>query len=273
MSTGLRALWPDSSARRLIWQLSKRDIVERFRRHTLGVLWMLIGPMAMLAVLMLVMQDIMGMRWPNRLGVVPESGAAFGARIYIGLVLFQCLADVVSAAPRLMASNRNLVKRVVFPLQVLSWVQVSLACIGLCWAVVVLALLGLMSGAYTVGWHWLLVLLVWVPFLAVLLALSQFLAAVGAYIPDVQTALPPMISALMFLSPVFYPFSMVPVAHQGLMALNPLVLPIELSRALLLEGVRPNMADMSAYAGTAVLAVLAAAWWFRRLQRGFADVI
>lgn len=268
-----RSLWPSKSEWSLIVQLSKRDVAERFRRHTLGVLWMLIGPMAMLAVLMVVMQDIMGMRWPSRVGAVAESGAAFGARIYIGLVLFQCLADVVSAAPRLLASNRNLVKRVVFPLQVLSWVQVSLACIGLCWAMLVLALLGVVSGAYTVGWHWLMVLLVWVPFLVMLLALSQFLAALGAYIPDVQTALPPMISALMFLSPVFYPFSMVPEAHQSLMALNPLVLPIELSRALLLEGTWPHMADMGAYAGTAVLALLAAAWWFRRLQRGFADVI
>ncbi|WP_395141325.1 ABC transporter permease [Schlegelella aquatica] len=111
------------------------------------------------------------------------------------------------------------------------------------------------------------------PLLLWALAMSWSLAAVGIFLRDLQHAMPPLVTVLLFLSPVFYTVAGLPPQWQALMAANPLTLPIEGVRAALLGGAVPQGSVWLGQLAAAVVAVAAARWLFERLQPGFADAL
>jgi len=236
----------------------------------MGGAWLVITPLAMLLVLTLVFRQFMGVRWPG-LGY-EESNLAFALRLYAGLALFQFFTDVVNRAPSLVLAQPQLVKKVVFPLELLAWVNVGSALVGL-----------LVSGAMLLGGvAWLqgslpmavvALPLVWLPLLPLLLGLSWLLSGMGTYVRDVAQVLGPLLSAMMFLTPIFFPVESLPEFARGWMALNPLTEPITQTRGVLMEGLWPDWGAWSVHAlGCVAMAVLGAAW-FARVRRGFADVV
>lgn len=259
-----RQHWP------LVWLLTRRDVDSRFRQSVLGGAWLIITPLAMLLVLTVVFRHVMGVRWPG-LGH-EESGLAFALRLYAGLAVFQFFADCVNRAPHLVVSQPQLVKKVVFPLELLSWVNVMSAMVGL----LVSGLLLLAGSAWLntgIPWTAIALPVIWLPLVPLLLGLGWLLAGAGTYLRDVGQILGPILSALMFLTPIFFPTTALPESVRGWMALNPMAEPITQTRMVLLEGVWPDWSAWGLHAaGCMVIAVLGAIW-FERVRKGFADVL
>lgn len=259
--------WPKKHGY-LLKQLTRREIQVKFRNSWLGLGWAVITPLAMLLVYVLVFQSVFKARWPG----VEQSAAAFGLNLFSGLILFTWFSDVVTRSPRLVAENPNMVTKVIFPLHLLTWVTLLSsgfqAVISFTVLIIGIALLG-----ETITWSLLLLPLLLVVFVFVLLGISWFLAGVGVFLPDSQHLITMLVTPLLFLSPVFYPVAMLPEWLQGLILLNPLTLMIEAVRAVLLGGVWPNLGYLAIYCVAAFLVALLGAWSFKKMRKGFADVV
>lgn len=265
-----RLLWPSLGSLRLAWPLAKRDVLSRYRGSLIGLAWALAAPLGMVAIYSLVFQGVFSARWGNASGV-GSGGFGYVMRLFAGLMLFQALAEVSTRATRLMQDNANLVKRVVFPLELLVQgllLQVALH-LGLQAALLTLLLLVFGDGP-RLSWLLLPLALGWLLVLQHTLALV--FAAVGAYVRDLQHAVPVATTGLMFLSPVFYPIESAPALLQALLLLNPLSAPIELARAAWF-GDSANATMLAAHGAVLLLAWPAAHWLFKRLRGGFADLV
>jgi len=78
---------------------------------------------------------------------------------------------------------------------------------------------------------------------------------------------------LLFLSPIFYPISALPLAYQDLIQLNPLTFVIEQARAVLVFGKLPDWTGWTIYMAASLTVAWTGFWWFQRTRKGFADVL
>ena len=253
--------------RGLLRQLWARDLRARYRASSLGMLWVVLTPLAMLAVFTLVFRHAMQVRWPG----TDEGDLAFALRLYAGLAVFLFFAECVNRAPALVLEQPNLVKKVVFPLELLPWVSAGTAGVGLAVAAVLMGALSLLSGQ---GLHatMLLLPLVWLPLLPWVLGLGWLLGGLGAYVRDIGQVLSLMVSALMFLSPVFFPVEALPQRVRGWLMLNPLAPVITATRDAL-AGRTPDAWALLAVAAAGIGLAVLGALFFRRVRPGFADVV
>jgi lipopolysaccharide transport system permease protein len=254
--------------RDLVWQLTKRDVVGRYRGSVMGLSWSLFHPLLMLAVYTFVFSGIFRARW----GGAVDRTTDFAVILFVGMLIHGLFAECVNRAPALVLSNPNFVKKVVFPLEVLPWVSMGSALFHMAAGLVVLfAFLGL--GSLDLPATAILFPLVLLPFVFFTMGVSWFLGATGVFLRDLSHVTGLVTSVLLFLSPVFYPVSAVPEAYQPLLRLNPLTFVIEQSRDVLIWGTAPYWIGLGAYAAAGYLVAVGGFWWFQKTRRGFADVL
>ena len=260
-------LWPVRH-RGLLLQMTLRDVAARYRQTWLGWSWVVLAPLLMLVVYTLVFRQIFQVRWSP----ADESSLAFALRIYAGLALFNFFAEYVNRAPTLISEQTQLVKKVVFPLQILPWVNLLSGLIGLGVAAVTLCVLSLL-GTGRLPVTVIALVVIWLPLLPLCLGLGWALSALGVYVRDIGQIVGAVLTALVFVSPVFFPVQALPRAAQAWIWLNPLADPMTQTRRVLLEGLWPDWHGwaVSMLVGSAV--AVAGALLFRRLRHGFADVL
>lgn len=253
----------------LIGQFVRREVDARYRQSWLGVLWVLLTPLLTLTVYTLVLRMVFKLRWGAG-GM--ESDLDFALRLYAGLAVFNYFADCVSRAPRLVLDQPYLVKKVIFPLEIMAWVNALSALVHL--GIALLLMLVLSAWEYgRLPLTALAIPLVWLPMLPLCVGLGWLLSGIGTYVRDVGQVIGMAISLLLFLSPIFFPVDALPAVVQPWMFLNPLALTITQSREVLFDGVWPqwHMLAMQFIACTAIAAGAAA--FFNATRKGFADVV
>ena len=112
-----------------------------------------------------------------------------------------------------------------------------------------------------------------VPVMLLGLGLSWFLASMGVFLRDLTHTVGLAVTALMFVSPVFYPLGAIPEAPRKILALNPLAPLIEQARAMAVLGTFPDAAHWLVLLGATFLVAWAGLWWFMRTKHAFADVV
>lgn len=259
--------------RQLIGQMAMQEVRSRYRGSVLGLFWSFANPLLQLAVYTLVFGYIFQARW----GIEAEGAAGggklgFAVVLFSGLVLHTFLIECLVRAPTLLHQYANLVKRVVFPLEVLPWVVVASALfhlvVGL--GVLLLAVLAVFGG---LSWTAVLAPLTLVSLVLMGAGVSWFLASAGLYFRDIAQATGPISMILLFISPILFPVERLPAILQKLILLNPLTIPVEQMRAVLIFGKQPDWALL----GWHLLAGLIVAWigyyWFARTRKSFADIL
>ncbi|MBE0550331.1 MAG: ABC transporter permease [Rubrivivax sp.] len=252
----------------LAWPLAKRDIMARYRGSLVGVFWALLAPLAMVAVYTLVFRGVFQARWGSAVG---GDGYGYVLRLFAGLTVFTAVAEVATRATRLIQDNANLVKRVVFPLDLLGVALIMQVTLHTLLQMAVLALMIVVVGdGWRLSWLWLPLALAWMLVLQYTLAL--LMSALGCYLRDLQHLVPVAMTGLMFLSPVFYPVDAAPPALAFILSINPLSAPIEVFRAAWFGDAINLQAALLQGLGL-VLALAAAHWIFARLRPAFADLV
>ena len=255
--------------RELWWRLSEREVIGRYRGSILGWGWSLLTPLMMLGVYTFVFSTVFKARW----GDLEQAGSlGFAINLFAGLITYNIFAECATEAPTLILNNTNYVTKVIFPLETLSAVSVSAALFHACTSTLVLLgfeLIAVQQVPLTV----LLLPLVWLPFLLGCLAMSWLVSALGVFLRDLGQLIGVMVSMLMFMSAVFYPLSALPPALQTVLGLNPLVVVIEQSRRVLVQGVAPSLSYV--VLGFVVMLGLCELSYrlFNKARRGFADVL
>ena len=261
-----RSLWYN---RHLIWQMTRREIAARYRGSIIGLAWSFINPLLMLTVYTFVFSVVFKARWGTGGN---ESRADFAIILFVGMIVFGLFAEMVNRAPAQIISNANYVKKVVFPLEILSLVSLGSVLFHSLVSLTVLLLAQFFIN-HAIPWTVVLFPLVLLPLIFTSLGVAWFLAALGVYVRDIGQITTVFTTVLMFLSAIFYPISALPVEYQSWMRLNPLVLIISESRKVLIFG---NLPDWS-WLVVAWLMGLAIAftgfWWFQKTRKGFADVL
>lgn len=256
------------SNRRLILQMTKRDVIGRYRGSVLGILWSLFNPLLMLAVYTFVFSVVFKARW----GTASDSKTEFAIVLFAGMIAFGLFVECINRAPGLVVSNVIYVKKVIFPLEILPWVILGGAVFHASISFAVLMIFYLLVNQM-LHWTMLLTPLVLLPLLLMAMGLSWFLSALGVYLRDVGQTVVLFTSVLMFLSPIFYPVSSLPEGYRFLLMLNPLSYMIEEMRNVLIFGRLPDWTMLGLYTvGCAIIAWLGFAF-FQKARNGFADVL
>lgn len=251
----------------LFRQLLGRELAARYRTTTLGVLWLVLQPLLMLGVYTLIFSGIFKARWAGA-----ESTADFALMLFAGLIPFTLLSEVLVTAPGIIAGQPNFVKKVVFPLPVLSVVKVAAALTTAGIGLLILLIAQVWQAGMPSVWALAapLILLEMVP---MLLAVAWSLSALGVYLRDIGQFVGILSSMLLFLSPIFFPAKAMPESVRGLIYFNPLVTPIEQLRAVTVQNMPPDLMALVPHFTLSVIAALISYALFRRLSRGFSDVL
>lgn len=260
----LRAFW---SHRHLLGRLVQRDVTSRYRGSWAGLLWAVLLPCVMLAVYMFVFGHVFV---PVRsIGV--DRSSDFVLSLFSGMLLHAMLAECLGRAPTAILSQPSYVKKVVFPIELLPLTVVGTAVVQfLIGSSVLMIGLLILQGLTFKALLW---PLVWLPLLAFATGITFMFSALTVYLRDLGQITGFLSTVLLFLSPVFYPLSSVGIKLQHWLLLNPLTVPIEASRALLINNLWPDPFMWGLHSLLCLL-VLYGGWWvFQRTRRGFADVI
>lgn len=254
--------------RDLLMALTQREVVGRYRGSFLGLLWSVFHPVFMLAVYTFVFSVVFKARWSGG----NDSRTEFALVLFAGIIVFTLFSECVNRAPGLILGNVNYVKKVVFPLEILPVVTLGAAAFHLLastavWLVFYLVFFGVPHPSV------LLLPLVLLPLVFFTLGVSWMLASLGVYLRDVGQIVGVLTTALLFLSPIFYPVSALPESYRIFLHLNPLTPVIEQTRQVLVWGTWP---DPVFWLGTLAVG-LVVAWLgfagFQKTRRGFADVL
>lgn len=251
----------------LILSLTKRELAARYRGSVLGMLWTLLTPIVMIAIFTIIFSGIFKAKFGDS-----TSQWDYALYLFCGLLPWNAFQEAVQLSSTTIVGHANLVKRVVFPLETLP-ISLSLAAVAnqLFGTIVLLVAIALLRHEVHSTLIFLPVILI--PQLIVMLGFAWFVASVGVFIRDIVQGIGLVLMAWMYLTPIIYPESLVPVAYRRAISLNPFTALVRNYRRILLEGAPPDWAGLAYFAGFGAAVFVLGYWWFARSRKNFADVI
>ncbi|HEX7815160.1 ABC transporter permease [Dyella sp.] len=255
--------------RSLVTELSKRDVLGRYRGASFGLLWSLISPFLMLGVYTFAFGNVLNSRWPKPEGSEQSSYAII---LFIGLIVHGFFAECLSRSPQLVVGNPSYVKRVVFPLEVLPWPMIFSALFHMAMNIVVFIVLRLVID-HAFSWTIILLPLVVLPFVVTVLGLGWLLSAIGVYFRDIGQITGVLATALLFTSSAIVPVTSVAEKYRWIFQWNPLTFIIDQVRDVALWGQIPDWQGLGTYMLGGIIFSYIGYAWFSTTRKGFGDVI
>lgn len=202
--------------RRLAYELTKRELLDRYSGQFLGAAWAIIQPLAMVSIFILIFGIVFKMRVKTTEGIDGD----FVTYLVSGLIPWMVMQEVLARGPSLIQSQSHLVKQVVFPLEVLA-VRITFPAFLTLFVGLGIVLVRQVIDQGSISPLW-----ICVPFLAVLLAMScmgfaLLLGALGVFVRDIKDVVQFILFAAIYISPIFYSIDAAPPALQVAMYLNP----------------------------------------------------
>jgi lipopolysaccharide transport system permease protein len=249
-------------ARELFFVLAGRDISVRYKQTALGAAWAILQPL----MTMLIFTVLFG-----KIAKLPSDGIPYPIFAYAGLLPWTFFANAVTNSSNSLVGSANLISKVYFPRMVIPAAAVGAGLVDFAVASAILLVMMLYYGIWP---SFSIVMLV--PLVVLLsitsLAAGLWLSALNVKYRDVRYAVPFLIQIGMYLTPIVYPISVIPMKYRWLLALNPVSGTIQGFRSALLH----LPFDWSALLLSAVITVgflVFAAYSFKSMEREFADVI
>ncbi|MEP7342926.1 MAG: ABC transporter permease [Acidobacteriota bacterium] len=253
--------------RGLIHSMVQRDLTSRYKGSLIGLMWTVITPAVMITIYTVIFSGIFGAKF----GV--EGGhLRFAAYLFCGMLPWIAISDGIQRSTTVLTDNVNLVRRVVFPLEVLPTNLALSALVQQLLGTLVLLLVALLMQR-TLHPTVLLIPVLLVPQLLMTLGISWLMASLGVFIRDMIHVNQLMLQMLMYLTPILYPESLIPTGYRWLVDLNPLAPLIRSYRFILLEGRMPDWHGLSFTFLFAIVCFGIGYWWFERTKKAFADVL
>jgi lipopolysaccharide transport system permease protein len=254
----------------LIKQLTRREFEQKYKGSMFGVVWSFITPLLMLAVYTFIFSVVFNARW----GIEQSDNKfEFAMIIFSGLIMYNIFNETVSKSTTIILSNVNYVKKVIFPLDILPLSTLLSALINAILNILVL-IIGIMI--FVPEWNALgilISLIYFIPISFISLGFAYVVASVGVYIRDLTYTIGVLLNILFYVTPIFYPISLVPEFMHPIMHLNPLTYLVEGFRAAVFSSEMPNLFHFSLFTLGGYLFMMLSVLLFRKLKRGFADVI
>ena len=259
-SLKLRELW---AYRELVYFLVWRDIKVRYKQTVLGTSWALIQPIFT----MLIFSFFFG-----RLAKVPSDGIPYPLFAFTALVPWMYFANSLGQASTSLVSNTSLIKKVYFPRLAVPIAKVLSALLDFALGFILLIGMTIHYGVHPS------MKMLWVPLLlliAMITALGSafWLSALNVRIRDVEQTLPFLVQIWLYATPIAYPSSLLPPKLRTLYGINPMVGVVEGFRWALVGAKTAPGGMFALSAVVAVIILVSGAYFFKRLEKTFADVL
>lgn len=247
--------------RELLWTLTSRDVRVRYKQALFGVLWAVVQPLSQMLLFTVVF---------HRLAKVnADSRVPYPLFCFSGIVIWSLFSNGLSQASSSLVENSRIITKVYFPRILIPLSAILVA--GVDFLIGFALLLVVMLGYG----EWPHLGMLWTPVLAVLalacaLAVGLWTSAINVQFRDVRYALPFFLQLLIYLTPVFYPSSLVPEDYRFLLALNPMSAIVDGFRAALFSTEMPVARLAGAVVWIAVVGI-SGFLYFRRMESSFAD--
>lgn len=244
--------------RNLFKQLVIRDIKLKYRRSFLGYLWSILNPLMTMMVLVIVFSNLFRFDIPN-----------FPVYLITGSTLFGFMSEATSMAIASITGNASLLKKTYVPKYVFTLARVTSSLVNMVFSMAAILIVILITGVHITP----SVLLT--PFIILevyifSLGLGLFLAAASVFFRDLQYLWGIFITMWMYLTPIFYPVSIIPQKYQGMfLSLNPMTGYILQFRDAILYGTMPDPTMIVSGGIAALLALFLGTYIFLRSQDNF----
>lgn len=260
VSLRLKELW---TQRELVYFFIWRDITVRYKQTIMGAAWAVLQPLFTMLIFSLFF---------GRLAQVPSDNIPYPIFSYAALVPWTFFANGLTQASNVLVNNANMLKKIYFPRLAMPIASILAGVVD--FALAFLVLLGMM--AYYGRWPTANV--IWLP-LFLLLALSTalgvgfWLSAMNAQFRDVRYIVPFLVQAWLFATPIAYPSSLLDEPWRTLYGINPMVGVVEGFRWALLGAQTEPGPVIIVSAVVSILLLISGAFYFKRMERTFADVL
>lgn len=249
--------------RELLFFLMWRDIKVRYKQTVMGVLWAVIQPFFTMVVFSLFF---------GRLANIPSDDLPYPIFAFAALVPWTFFSNALSMASNSLVNNANMVKKIYFPRLIMPTATVLAGVVDFILAFLVL--MGMMAFfriAPTAN-------VIWLPFFLLLalvtsLGVSLWLAAMNVQFRDVRYIIPFLTQAWLFITPIAYPSSLLEQPWRTIYGINPMAGVVEGFRWALLGTETAPGPIIIVSSVVAVLLLVGGAFYFRRMEKNFADVV
>jgi lipopolysaccharide transport system permease protein len=260
VSLDLRELW---AYKELLYFLSWRDIKIRYKQTVLGAAWAIIQPLFTMVIFSVIF---------GKLGKIPSDGVPYPVFAYAALVPWNLFSTGLAQSSESLVASASLLKKVYFPRLAIPISTVMAGVIDFC---VAFSVLFLMMGYYSIAPS---LKMIWLPALMLLtlttaLGAGLWLSALNVRYRDVRHTVPFLVQFWMFATPIAYPSSLLGDPWRALYGLNPMVGVVEGFRWTLLGTQTAPGPMIGISAAGAVLMLAGGAFYFRRMERTFADTV
>ncbi|MFN7209746.1 MAG: ABC transporter permease [Aggregatilineales bacterium] len=257
----LGELW---AYRELLYFLIWRDVKVRYKQTLIGAAWAIIQPFMTMIVFSLFF---------GRLAGIPSDGVPYPIFSYAALVPWAFFAGGLTNVSNSLVSSGNLIKKVYFPRLVIPLAGVLSGLVDFALAFAVLLIMMLLYGILPTAAVLTLPLFVLLA-LMTCLAVGLWLSAMNVQFRDVRYVLPFLVQFWLFATPIAYPSSLIesPLLR-AVYGINPMAGVVEGFRWALLGSPMPPLPMLLASAATALAALISGLFYFRRMERFFADIV
>ena len=258
--TGLKLgeLW---KFRDVLVMLALRDVKLRYRQTALGVVWVVLQPLMAGAIFAVVF---------GHFAKLPSGGRSYLLFVFAGLLGWNLFAGILQRAGNSLVTEAKLITKVYFPRLLIPFAAAAAALVDFFVSLGVMAGLLAWQGVWPGAWLALLPIVLAVV-LGLAVGISLWVSALNVRYRDFMYALPFFIQVWMYASPVVYGLELMPERWRSVFALNPLVGVLEGFRAALLGGERAVFAPLGVAGALALVALISGAFFFRRVEKDFAD--
>jgi lipopolysaccharide transport system permease protein len=257
-----RDLW---RYRELFYFLAWRDILVRYKQTAIGIIWAVVRPFLMMVVFTVIF---------GRIAKLPAPGAIpYALMVFAAMLPWQFFSMSLTESSNSLVGNANLISKIYFPRLIVPAGSVITAFVDF------LISLGIMAGLmlwyrFLPDWHILLLFAFLILAFAASFGIGLWLSALNVRYRDVKHVVPFLVQFGLYISPVGFSSSIVPERWRLLYSLNPMVGVIEGFRWCLLRGQSPlDWAAVLLSCGVVVALLSSGLWYFRKVERTFADVI
>lgn len=253
----------------LIFELTKRDVLGRYKGSLFGLAWSFFNPLIMLTVYTFVFSVVFQVKWSID---ATDNKVNFAVIIFAGMMVHALFSECINKSPSLIINNANFVKKVIFPIDILVWVSMGSALFHFLISLIILLMVQLLFNNSFSSFVMLLPVII-LPLIFISIGISWVLSSLGVYLRDINQITAVITMILMFVSPIFFPASAIPEKYQYILTINPLTIFIEGTRNVLLFERMPDWAGIIHAYLISIVVMSVGYWWFQKTRRGFADVL
>lgn len=249
--------------------LTKRQIQSKYKGSALGVIWSILVPILMLVVYSFVFSVIFKSKWSD---AGREVDIHFSLILFLGLTIHSFMSESLMQACEIFRDNRNMVKKVAVPLELLPITCVLTNLFHFFIQISILFVL-YVSLYQTTHAYMLMLPVIALVMTVMVLGIVFFFSSLAVYFKDLTQGIGIVSMIMLFCAPIFFPFSSVPESAASVVTMNPITVVVVEARKVFFWAELPDFHALLSYLAVSIIMLIAGLLWFKRTKKGFADVL